>query len=251
MVNEIQYTSIKRVLDNLSDHRMLKDITLEQVVRHTLRFIAMHGHPQLFQDKIADVEINDFRGSLPCDLVRINQVKDLHTGVCLRSMTDTFAQGMIAKRKAAEGNRVLEAGRVDAQREAEYVGEPTFKTQNRIIYTSFPKGVVRISYKSTPIDEDGFPMIMDDEIYLAALEAYIKERVFTEKFDNGDINAGVLKNAKDDAVWYSGKLAASMKIPSTSEMESLTRAWSSILVDTNHFDNGFRDFGNREYIRLH
>ena len=51
MVNEIQYTSIKRVLDNLMDHPMLRDLNLEQVVRYTIRFIQIHGYNKLYQDK--------------------------------------------------------------------------------------------------------------------------------------------------------------------------------------------------------
>ena len=57
MVKEVQYVSIKRVLDNLMDHPLLRDLTLEQVVRHTIRFIGLHGYSKLYQDKVEDVEI--------------------------------------------------------------------------------------------------------------------------------------------------------------------------------------------------
>ena len=65
MVTEIQYTSIKRVLDDLLDHPLLRNLTLEQVIRHTLRFISLHGYPALYQDKIISVMIKNFRGVLP------------------------------------------------------------------------------------------------------------------------------------------------------------------------------------------
>ena len=55
MVTEIQYTTIDRVLDNLHDHPMLSDITLEQVVRYTIRFISKHGYAKLYQNKQEDV----------------------------------------------------------------------------------------------------------------------------------------------------------------------------------------------------
>ena len=96
MVKELQYTSIKRVLDNLMDHPLLRDLNLEQVVRYTIRFIGIHGHPKLYQDKIEDVKIEDFKGLLPCDLISIIQVKDLDTGECLRAMTDNFTPGLIS-----------------------------------------------------------------------------------------------------------------------------------------------------------
>ena len=99
MVTEIQYTNIRRVLDDLLDHPLLRDLTLEQVVRHTIRFISLHGYPKLYNDKIENVEIKDFRGLLPCDLISIIQVKDLDTGVCLRAMSDNFTPGLRQKPK--------------------------------------------------------------------------------------------------------------------------------------------------------
>lgn len=94
MIKEIQYTNIRRVLDNLMEHPLLRDITLEQVVRYVIRFISLHGYPKMFQDKIENVDIKDFRGILPCDLISITQVKDLETGLCLRAMTGTFPKGL-------------------------------------------------------------------------------------------------------------------------------------------------------------
>lgn len=45
MVRNVQYTSIKRVLDNLLDHPLLRDVDIDQAVRLTLRFISLHGYP--------------------------------------------------------------------------------------------------------------------------------------------------------------------------------------------------------------
>lgn len=90
MVTEIQYTSIKRVLDNLLEHPMLRDLTLEQVVRYTIRFISLNGFPELYTDKMTEIPIEDFRGALPCDLISIIQVRDKRTGMAMRAMTDTF-----------------------------------------------------------------------------------------------------------------------------------------------------------------
>ena len=83
MVKEIQYTNIRRVLEDLQDHPMLRDLTLEQVVNHTIKFIARHGYSKLYQDKLEDVEIHEFRGLMPCDVISINQVKDLQSCIYL------------------------------------------------------------------------------------------------------------------------------------------------------------------------
>ena len=263
MVKELQYTSIRRVLDNLMDHPLLRDITLEQVVRYTIRFIGLHGYPKLYHDKIVDVKIEDFRGLLPCDLISIIQVKDLDTGNCLRAMTDNFPMGEVeesskfkvqgSKKKDLLNNmrepKKLKELYIPALRK--YREEPAFKTQGRIIYTSFPVGVVGISYKAIQVDEDGFPMLLDNENYLAALEAYIKKQVFTIKYDTGKIQSGVLQNAQRDYAMLAGQLQSEFMIPSISEMEAISRAMTHLIPQVRNFDNGFVDLGNREYLRKH
>jgi hypothetical protein len=248
MVTEIQYTSIKRVLDDLLDHPLLRDLTLEQAVRHTLRFISLHGYPALYKDKQEVVDIKDFRGLLPCDLISINLVKDLDTGLCLRSMTDVFTpEAKDIKKKPVDLLNNIQGEYIPPRKE--YREEPAFKTQGRIIFTSFPEGKVELSYKAIPTDEDGYPLLIDNETYLNALEAYIKVKVFTVKFDTGKIAAGVLSNAQTDYAWASHLLQSEMTLPSVSEMESITRMLNTMIKPTTSFDNGFRNIGDREYRR--
>lgn len=247
MVTEIQYTNIKRVLDDLLDHPLLRDLTLEQVVRHTIRFISLHGYPKLYQDKEEEVEIKDFRGLLPCDLVSINLVKDAETGLCLRAMTDVFTPKEESIQPPTDLLNNMQGEYIAPMKK--YMEEPAYKTQGRIIFTSFPEGNVEISYKAIPVDEDGFPLLIDNETYLNALEAYIKLKVFTVKFDTGKIAAGVLSNAQTDYAWAARQVQQEFIMPSMSEMESITRMLNTMIKPTTSFDNGFRNIGDREYRR--
>lgn len=95
MVNNVQYTSVQRVLDDLLDHPMLEDVSLEKVVRYAARFMSLFGFPALYEDKIEKVEIDKFRGVLPCDLASIVQVRNARTKIALRSMTDTFTPALL------------------------------------------------------------------------------------------------------------------------------------------------------------
>ena len=263
MVKEIRYTTIKRVLDNLLSHPLLSDVNLEQAVRYTIRFISLHGYPKLYQDKIVNVDIHDFRGELPCDLISIIQVKDLHSHTCLRSMTDNFTPGM-REHKLPRTDRPMGRERIKNRiglddktgpwyipHAHKYHHEPAFKTQGRIIYTSFPEGVVEIAYKSIPVDDDGYPLLIDNENYLAALEAYIKKQVFTVKFDTGKINGNVLQNAQQEYAWLAKQLESEFTVPSVSEMESITRMINTMIPKVREFDDGFEGLGDREYLRKH
>lgn len=259
MVTELQYTTISRVLDNLLEHPLLRDVSVEQAVRYTIRFISQFGFPKFYEDKIADIEIHQYRGAMPCDLISIIQVKDKHTGICLRSMTDNFPQGLVTTPTSPPPPiDQLNNVRDEQMRKmhGEYIPErhvcfeePSFKTQGRIIYTSFPEGCIEVSYKSIPVDDDGFPMLIDNEMYLNALELYIKKKVFTIKYDTGKISTGVLENVQKDYAVAARLLQSEFTTPSVSEWESITRMWTTMLQSPRQFDRAFKHLGNREYLR--
>ncbi len=248
MVKEIRYTTIRRILDNLHDHPMLADLTLEQAVRYVIRFIEINGFPKFYEDKINDVKIHEFRGILPCDLISIIQVREKSSGICLRSMTDSFTPSL--RPKPEPGHRMPPLPHEPMMMQHPY-DELTFKTQGRIIFTSFPEGMVEIAYKGIPVDEDGFPKLIDNEVYLACLEAYIKKQVFTIKFDQGKLAAGVLQNAQTEYAWLAGQLNSEFMIPSVSEMQSITNAITALIPRMSEFYKGFRELGDREYLRNH
>ena len=234
MIKEYTYISIKEVLSRILRHPLLQDLTLEQVVQYTLDFIGVFGLPKLYQDKEEVIHIEEFRGVLPCDLISINQVKECKSGVCMRSMTDNFMPREHYDKNV--GYKVPQ--------------ELTFKTQGQIVYTSFKTGDILISYKSIPVDKDGFPLLIDNPVFLKALEAYIKREAFTILFDMGKIAPAVLQNTQQQYAFLAGQLQSEFTIPSISEMESIKNSWCTLIQRTSEFTTGFKNNGDKEYIKL-
>lgn len=234
MINDYQYINIRRILDELKKHPLLQDLTLEQVVSYTITFIGIFGMPKLYQDKEESIHIENFRARLPCDLISINQIKECETGICLRSMTDTFMPREHHDR--VTGYRLPQ--------------ELSFKTQGQVLYVSFKTGDVLVSYKAIPIDKDGFPLLIDNPVFLKALEAYIKKEEFTILFDIGKITPAVLQNTQQQYAWLAGQLQSEFTIPSISEMESIKNSWCTLIQKVSEFDSGFKSLGDKEKIRL-
>jgi len=88
-------------------------------------------------------------------------------------------------------------------------------------------------------------------VYLKALELYIKKEVFTTKFDEGTISDKVLQHTEQQYAWAAGRLQSEFSIPSESEMEALCRSWTTLIQRVTDFDNGFKNLGDREYLRTH
>lgn len=225
MVKEYNYINIREALSRVLRHPLLQDVTLEQAAQYTIDFVSIFGMPKLYQGKEEILHIENFRGVLPCDLISIIQVKDCASNICLRSMTDNFLP-------------------------RDEKGDLAFKIQGNIIYTSFKTGDILISYKAIPIDEDGFPLLIDNPVFLKTLETYIKREVFTILFDMGKIAPAVLQNTQQQYAWLAGQLQSEFTIPSISEMESIKRSWCTLLQRTSEFNNGFKNNGDQEYIKL-
>ena len=238
MIKNPKYISINEVLSRVLRHPLMQDVTLEQGIQYTIDFIGIFGLPEMYQDKETVVEIEHHRGELPCDLISINQVVDMCTETAMRASTNTFFPD-----NRQEGRRTI--GWIT------YGDELTFKVQNHVIFTSFCDGKVRISYKAIPVDEDGYPLLLDMPTYLKALELYIKQEVFTILFDQDKIKAPVLQNAQQQYAFAAGQLHNEFMIPSLSEMEAISRSWNTLIQRTTSFDRTFKHQGDREYLRGH
>ena len=225
MINNIRYTNIRVILDELTQHELLQDLTLEQVVGYTIKFNGIFNIPELYTDKQEKIDIHNYRGVLPCDLVSVIQVMDNKDNVCIPTISGTFSKP-----------NSMERG---------------FKVQGKVIFTTFKEGSITLAYKATPVDEEGYPLIMDNEKYKNALELYIKKDRFGKYFDTGKLNQNVLQHAEQEYSWAAGQLMEELKTPSINEWENISQAHNQLLQKTEEFKKGFETTGITEPYRIH
>lgn len=225
MINNIQYTNIRVILDDLMQHELLQDLTLEQVVGYVIKFNGIFNMPKMYGDREVCIDIHDYRGALPCDLVSVKQVMDNSDRVCIPAISGSFFNP-----------NSMERG---------------FKTQGRVIFTTFKEGSITVAYKAIPVDEEGYPMILDNERYKNALELYIKKDRFGRYFDMGKISLNVLQNAQAEYGWAAGQLSAELKLPSINEWENISNAHNQLLQKTGEFKKGFETTGITEPYKIH
>lgn len=207
---------------------MIQDIDLEAGTQYAIDFIGETGLPGIAEERLAEVDIHDYRGLLPCNIIKIKQVRDELTGNCMRAMTDNF-------------NTVSPS--INSER--------TFKAKGRYIFTSFKEGKVTISYETTKRDADGLPMVPDIPVFLNALENYIKVRKFIVLFDCGKIRGDVLQHAESECARLTRKCIATFINPSESEMEAISGMMHRLIPSRNEFRKGFKALGDKEYYKNH
>lgn len=222
-----QYISIKRILDDLMAHPLLQDLSMERAINYAVDFIRIVGCPQFYSEKIEQIEIDNYRGKLPCDFYSIIQVRDPNSHICYKHASDTF--------------HTSECKHADM----------TYKIQGNVIFTSTKEGTIEIAYNAYNLDEDGYIMLPDNSSFIRALEAYIKVKQFTTLFDMGKMQAGILQNAQQEYAWAVGDCQSEFNRMSIDEMESFTNSWRTLLIKDNQQREGFARLGNRQNIKLH
>lgn len=229
MDNTFDYINIREVLSRVTRNKLLKkNVTLEAVVQYTLDFIRIVGLKQPKQTKETIIHVHEYRALLPCDLVEINQIKDTKSNLCLRAMSSTFNP-----------------------KGCHNLPELTYKVQNKVLFCGLKECDLEISYQAIAVDEQGFPLLLNDELWLSALELYIKQLVYSDLFDYGEINQASLQNAQQQYSWRVGQLINRYSIPTVDQMESIKNMWLSPFQDITLHSTGFKTLATGNELIKH
>lgn len=230
----MEYTNINVIADRLKRNPLLEDVPFETILDYAVEFIKIVGMPKSFIEKTGCVEINDYKGLLPCDLYNIIQVRT-DKGDYLRGSTDSFH---MSPAKEVNGNIRRNTGL-------------TYKVQGNIIVTSIPRCTLEIAYFAFPADSDGMPLILDNGSYPRALEEYIKKRCYENLFDQGKITLQAMQMTEQRYSFYVGQAQVDLVMPSVDQMVSLTNMMNKLLSSKKDYDNGFVSVGAKQYLRRH
>lgn len=233
----VNYISIRQIIDDLLDHPLLQDLTLERAINYAVHFIQIVGVPNGFEEKTALINIENYRGCLPCDYYEMIQVR-------------TYKEGENYPRVFKYASDSFHYSNKKGNNESQNTWDLTYKLQNSAIYTSIKEGTIEIAYHAIKVDKEGYPMIPENSSFIQALELYIKKKVFTILFDQGKINQAVLQNTQQEYAWYVGQAQRDLTMPTIDQMESISNMWCQLLQRNNEHSKGMKSLGRREYIKI-
>ena len=208
----------------------MQDLTLETAVDYCIDFMRLVGVPDMFTEKVAVLDINNYRAALPEDFYQVNQVRTTE-GNYFRYAGDTFHTHKCFDNTA----------NVDL----------TYKIQGGVIITSIEKGCIEISYQAIAVDEEGYPMIPDNSSFTRAVQAYIKKEWFTILFDEAKISQQAFQQAQQDYAWAVGDCRSEFNRLTIDKAESLFNSWRTLIIRDSEHRRGFKNNGSKEYIRRH
>lgn len=223
--------SINELVDEIYEHKLLRSIPLDSIIRKTVSFMKLVGAPNMFENKTATLYPECYRAVLPCDFYKIVSVRSgcFNEDFAYRDATDTF---FFSDKKERDTGL-------------------TYKIQGGVIYTSTENKPIEIAYLSIPVNEMGYPMLPDNESFKRALKAYIKKEKFTDLFDEGKIQMQPLQLAQQDYAWAVGDCDSEFHRMTIDEAESFYNGFSELIVRANEHAKHFVGTGEKEIIRKH
>lgn len=227
--------SIKIVADRLLQNPVMKDITWEFIITNAVECMRIVGTAPMFISKTETLEIKNWRGELPVDMITLNSAMKIE-GEDLIPMSvnqDTLGAHYNTFSSAPAG-----------------VGKDKYTLNNSKIFPTFEKGKVVLVYKAIATDEECYPLIPDNPELLRAIRAYIRYQWFDILNDMDKISAQKLNKAETDYAYYVGQAQSTLQMPTEDEMESLVNSITQILPSRNQHADRFKFLGSQEFMKI-
>jgi hypothetical protein len=126
----------------------------------------------------------------------------------------------------------------------------TYKHVPGWLYFDFETGRVEVIYSVFMVDDNGFPLLPDNESLILAIENYIKFKYFTVLFEVGRISEKALDRAETQYTWYMGQASNSFSTPTEDEAETIFSAICRLVPDRDAFFTNFKYNSNTEHLKL-
>jgi len=196
----------------------MADLTMEQLVSFINKYPKRWDFKGMFEQKTAFCNTSQYLAELPCDFYEIIRVRDVETKLNYRASTDVFHY---------------------SPDHPKCYKDLTYRENGNYLVLSQPDKPVEIAYLAMKLDDEGIPMVWDNEVYKDALMSYIKEIVFTNLFDEGRIDGNRLAQAKQDYAFNARLLGSMISSISVDEAESMAIYANQMVKLPHHFNGQF------------
>lgn len=270
------YVSINMIKEkSLREFDFDNVMTNYEIAELLWEFIGRIADPGILITKITDgingpkpIEIINHRGQLPSDIFEIinHTVRNYETKSKLIPSNNPF---FLADKDATievDGS-ASDIGTVYEQDDEGEVTSSTYSSslmisgsaapiidkyiiQNGEIITTIETGYVELSYKTFPLDDNGFPMIPDHEKLINAIKWAILERTAMKLLVKGKITERIYDRIEQKYLFFKSSAITSLKMRTIPEMEAFKNRFVRLVPDFNQYGNDFTDYGYPEdYVK--
>lgn len=271
MVNG-KYIKINRVLERVHSDYGFENIPIEDAIEWIGGLLAITSVPYVLRHDIADIAISQGRGKLPCNLESIIQVAKVESKDFLvrnipagtfytpEELLENELQGTEAINALVSGfnseqlipmrwatntfHKRYHLSRLDFDIESSY----TYQVNDNYIFTNFQTGTVAMSYLAIPTDDEGMPLIPDNESWIEACVNNIAWKWAKKLWLRDEISFQKFQYIEDERDWYVRQAVNRSRYNSIDKEEGATNRRLSSKLGSPH-DSLFRNFQLPDSIR--
>ena len=227
--------SIKMVADRLLRNPIMKDLSYEFIVDNAIEVLRILDAPAIYSTIKESISVENYRALKPIQMMKLMGVARIDRG----AIEPLTASNHIAQDFVSSGFN--QPKRITN----------TYSLNSKYITVNFEKGTVDVIYKMIAMDEECYPMILDNPVLLRCVESYIKWKWFDIMNDIDIISDRKLNKAESDYMFNVAQADINLKMPSIDEMEALTNSITQILPSRNQFSERFEFLGEQEFLKIH
>jgi len=225
MSRNIGFVSLKEIINRVykDGGDIVEDVTEDDVITDTIELLGIVGVPKLFENKVETLKVEKYRALLPCDFVDLLAIKSC--GGTLNASTDDFN---------IEDSHTL---------------VPTYRIDGDIIKFSQEKGYIQLAYKAIKTDEEGYPMIVNDQSFIRALVSYIIYKRVYNHYINGRLpNENIMERVERNYEFNIAQATAKLTLPSVDEFDNIARMMNSFIFRRSARKRGYKNLGDERNI---
>lgn len=223
--------SLKEILWRTMNNPRMSDLSFEDAAEYAIEALDLIGAPLGYEDKVSKpIKITDYKGALPVDLVDVKAIKKDDCDTPL-----TYATDMFHSKNGCE--------------ECDDLDEYTYTYSNGVIKTSFKDGYIVVSYRALVSDEEGFPLIPDNQKVKLAIRYYIMYMHLEPLYDVGKVTDKVFYRVEQNKNWYMGAAQSSMQIANMDHAEAIANSVNKLLLNRFGHSSSYAGMGKKEIFK--
>lgn len=279
-----KYISLKTVVERVyTDFGLNIPFSYDDAAEWTGSILSLLGCTSALEDHVACAKVIEGRAELPCNLESITQIAKLEgaeipnctlaafsfqgagTAIVPISVVDTVAR-TFELCKCEDGTPVdLNTLRLIPMRWStdnfhykfhnnrhDYSlrnDEYSYKLNRGYVFPNFKEGRIAISYKGIPLDEDGYPMIPNEEFWRNAIKWEITYKLAYKAWLADTISDKKFTKIEDDRNWYIAQAVNKTKMfTNDDEAQAFVNQMTALIPRGTGHENFFRNISRQQEI---
>jgi hypothetical protein len=263
----MNFTNINNVIYRIQRQFKIEDLSISDCYEWIAQALRHIGTNEQLVIKIATIPIVDYKGELPCDWYRYENIleRKLPNDTPTNINVETKPRWLQIWEEAGNtlisptnkdfdfNNHLNERGRnhnfamIPGDKRTTF-SDFDYRINDHTITVNFQEGEITLTYWAIPVDENEVPLIPDEESVLEACTWKVAEMLCYQgyKFRNVDLTTNYCR-----AKWnfYVKSARADLRMPDIHSLNRMSNEWNSLLPRTNQYEQCFKYLGTKEELR--